>query len=106
MEEMTCGFPKTTEGAPTIVEGQLRHIFVVLSYLCLLLLSLRQAAPGAGGAYAQQGQVGHTMLQLTAGSAPHAGQRFTLTITSPTSGGKLQLLGAVLIIEATEGRIC
>jgi len=87
-----------------MVDPQLRHVFVVLAYLCLLMLSLRQAAPRASAAFAQQGQVGDTLLRLTAGSAPRARQRFTLTITSPSSGGKLQLLGVVLILAPVSQR--
>lgn len=77
-------------------EAKLKPVFVVLTYLLLLLVSLLQAAPQASAAYRQEGQAGDSRLQLTAASFPRPGQRFTLTITSPTLGGQLHLVGAAL----------
>lgn len=87
--------------ARTVEEPELQPVFVVLSYLALLLVSLLQAAPQASAAYRQVGQVGDSRLQLTAASVPRSGQRFTLTITSPTLGGQLHLLGAALFPAAS-----
>jgi hypothetical protein len=84
-------------------EPKLQPVFVVLSYLVLLLVSLLQAAPQASAAYRQEGQVGDSRLQLTADIAPRSGQRFALTITSPTLGGQLHLVGAALFPAAAPG---
>lgn len=80
-----------------VAEPKLLHVLVVCSYPLLLLLSLVQATPAAVP-FTQQGQivVKRYRLQLTAPSIPRAGQRFALTVSSPSMTEPLRLVQARL----------
>jgi hypothetical protein len=76
-------------------ETPLQHVLIVLSYLLVLLFSLLQAAPAVPSMH--RGWVGTAQRQTSAESTAGTEQRFALTITAPTQGGKLHHATSVLL---------
>jgi hypothetical protein len=78
-------------------DSMLQRVLVVCGYLLVLLLSLVQAAASEAPVRpTYQGQVGVYRLQLTAVSAPLAGQSVALTLILRVPGDQLQLSSAML----------
>jgi len=80
-----------------MVDPMLHRVLVLFCYPLVLLLSLLEAAAAeAPVRYTHQGQVGAYHLQLTAASAPRAGRRLELTLTSLSPRDQLQSSTAML----------